>query len=536
MTTPLAPGQIRVLTRRVDGAPDPLLLFRRLADPKHALLLESAETSAQSGRVSFIVPSAAARVEGRGREVRVERLREEGRGVLDWLRAAPRTAPHLVEASEHALTFRFAPPPPGLEAEARLLAPSPLDVLRALTLDARPVDQSAPGAVFLGGLFGFDLLDAFEDLPPPASDPLSVPDLAFLVPSALIRIDHREGQTRVSVPIFGAAEPAASARALSLAAERISNLSGAIEASVELSRQSTPPAPAPDVTAPEQVAVDLDDARFEALVETLKAHIHAGDVFQIVASRTFSAPCDDPLGAYARLRALNPSPYMFFMREARFTLFGASPETALKVNAPRGDELPQLEVKPIAGTRPRGKRPDGTLDLDLDGRLEAELRLHEKEVAEHMMLVDLARNDVARVSAPGTRHVARLLDVERYSHVMHLVSRVRGGLRPGLDALHAYQATLNMGTLTGAPKLKACQLLRGYETSRRGAYGGAVGYLTDEGALDTCIVIRSALVAEGRAHVRAGAGVVLDSDPQGEADETRRKAAAVLAALSGGRG
>jgi anthranilate synthase component 1 len=189
-------------------------------------------------------------------------------------------------------------------------------------------------------------------------------------------------------------------------------------------------------------------------------------------------------------------------------------------------------VRPIAGTAARGRTREGEVDHDLDARREAALRLDTKEVAEHMMLVDLARNDVARVSRPGTRRVSRLLAVERFTHVMHLVSAVEGELADGLDALHAYAATMNMGTLVGAPKVRAAQLLREYEASRRGVYGGAVGYLTNGGEMDTAIVIRAALVRDGIAHIRAGAGIVHDSTPAGEAQETRRKAEAVLRAIA----
>lgn len=215
------------------------------------------------------------------------------------------------------------------------------------------------------------------------------------------------------------------------------------------------------------------------------------------------------------------------MQDADFTLFGASPESALKY----ATETNQVEIYPIAGTRQRGKNTDGSINLDLDGRIELELRCDMKENAEHMMLVDLARNDVARISEAGTRYVADLLKVDRYSHVMHLVSRVVGQLRSDLDALHAYQACMNMGTLTGAPKIRAMQLIRDVEKRRRGSYGGAVGYITGHGDMDTCIVIRSAYVEDGIASVQAGAGVVYDSVPQAEADETRGKAQAVISAI-----
>jgi anthranilate synthase component 1 len=249
-------------------------------------------------------------------------------------------------------------------------------------------------------------------------------------------------------------------------------------------------------------------------------------------SRTFTAPCPDPFEAYVRLRAANPSPYMFFVRSPDAVLLGASPETAVRVSgAPR-----TVSLRPIAGTAPRGRTSDGGIDRELDARLQAALLTDAKELAEHMMLVDLARNDVARVSRAGTRRVSQLLTVDRYQHVMHLVSEVEGELAPGLDALHAYAASLNMGTLVGAPKIRAAELLRQHEPSKRGPYGGAVGYLTHGGELDTAIVIRSAFVRAGVAHVRAGAGVVLDSDPASEAAETRRKAQAVLEAVTGAEG
>jgi anthranilate synthase component 1 len=262
-------------------------------------------------------------------------------------------------------------------------------------------------------------------------------------------------------------------------------------------------------------------------VTFLKEHILAGDIFQVVPSRTFSLPCQSPILAYQQLKLLNPSPYMFFMQDADFALFGASPESALKYTTTSN----QVEIYPIAGTRPRGKRQDGSLDNDLDSRIELNLREDLKEKSEHIMLVDLARNDVARVSQPGTRYVKELLKVDRYSHVMHLVSRVVGQLRTDLDALHAYQACLNMGTLVGAPKVSAATLIRQVEQQRRGSYGGAVGYLDGQGNMDSCIVIRSAFVQHNIAHVQAGAGVVYDSVAQSEADETRAKAQAVIKAV-----
>ena len=238
-------------------------------------------------------------------------------------------------------------------------------------------------------------------------------------------------------------------------------------------------------------------------------------------------PCTKPFAAYEKLRVFNPSPYMYYIIDDDFTLFGASPETYVKVDG----KSRRIEIRPIAGTRRRGVTPEGEIDHELDMRLEAELRLDEKELAEHMMLVDLARNDVARVSEPKTRGLEQLLSVDRYSHVMHLVSCVKGQLRKDLDGLHAYQASMNMGTLVGAPKVKAAEILRQIEKTKRGFYGGAVGYFEGDGNMNTAIVIRSALVRDGVAHVRAGAGVVYDSVPDDETQETKNKAEAVLRAI-----
>jgi len=275
------------------------------------------------------------------------------------------------------------------------------------------------------------------------------------------------------------------------------------------------------------VAVNISDLEFNDIVSTLKKQIVKGNIFQVVPSRAFTLPCPNPLAAYNQLKATNPSPYMFYIKDQEFVLFGASPESALKYES----ENNQVEVYPIAGTRRRGFNSDGTINPDLDGRMELDLRLDKKELAEHIMLVDLARNDVARISEAGTRTVAQLLKVDRYSHVMHLVSRVIGQLRGDLDALHAYQACMNMGTLVGAPKIKASALIREVEQQRRGSYGGAVGYINSAGDMDTCIVIRSAFVSNGKATIQAGAGVVFDSDPQAETDETRAKAQAVISAI-----
>jgi anthranilate synthase component 1 len=514
-------GEALALSRTLDVCPDAVTLYAKLSEGgcrPHTMLLESADVS-RSGETSLILSRAALRLSARGRTVDIDALSENGKNLLPHLAARLRETGRVVDDGA-SLHIHFPDPRGGSEAE-RLHAPNVLDAARTTILGLRLDDADAPPPL-LAGTFAYDLIASYEALPPARHDPLEWPDFELWLCEELVMIHHAARRTSVVRYVYGGAgAEAAYHDAADALRQRVAELAEPLpptEAPSE--RQSAAPAAA-------EPSCDLDDDAFGALVERLKQHIVAGDVFQIVPSRSFELPCPDALAAYRRLRALNPSPYMFFVVGGAGTLFGASPESALKVSGrPR-----RVTINPIAGTRPRARRPGGAIDGDLDGRLEAELRLDEKELAEHLMLVDLARNDVARVSRPGTRVVECLLDVVRYSHVMHLVSLVSGELRDDLDALHAYVATMNMGTLVGAPKLKAAELLRRYEQGARGPYGGAVGYLRADGVFDSCIVIRSAVVRGGQAAVRAGCGVVFDSDPAAEALETRRKADAVLAAL-----
>lgn len=507
-------GEALALSRTIGRLPDPIALYERLAGGPDTLLLESLDARTKEAERTFLIPRAALRAECRGRVVSVAALTPVGRQAL------PTLARWLAERAEvsrqdDVLSATYPPPPTHVSEEERLAAPSPFDALRALATRWTLRGPTAVPTLLVAGVFAYDMLGVIETLPDEQHDPLKFPDFQFWLPEQLVILDHKKRSTTVVGLALGGEDPQTS---YGHAMTAVGELAAAVE---ESAAALEPPPAAPEVSS----TTDLTDETFAGVVADLKERIVAGDVFQIVPSRTFSAPCAEPLAAYRRLRVLNPSPYMFFVRARQHTLFGASPETCVKVTGST------VEIRPIAGTARRGRTAEGELDLDLDGRLEAELRLSEKEVAEHMMLIDLARNDVARVSKPGSRYVPHLLTVDRYSHVMHLVSYVEGELKPGLDALHAYAASMNMGTLVGAPKLEAARILRERETTRRGPYGGAVGYLTCAGDLDTAIVIRSALVKEGTAYVRAGAGVVADSDPASEAEETRRKAQAVLKAL-----
>jgi anthranilate synthase component 1 len=516
-------GVIRPLVRRLADAPDPLGVYAALANGgarAHTFLLESADRTQPFAERSLIGARMALHVVAEPEATRVAALSPNGDAALPWVRDA--LADRGAVADGRSVRVPHPRAARCTDERLRFRQPSPLDVLRVLQQAARLASRPNDWCHILVGTLGYDLIDCFESLPRGGPDPLDQPVVECWLPDRLLVVDHARRQTTAVATAWGGdgftARYHDATRDLEALVAAV-RAGGVAPPRVDADGETDPLAP----TAP----ADLDDVSFAALVQRLQHHLAQGDCYQIVPSRTFTAPCPDPLSAYARLRRRNPSPYLFFARGEHTVLFGASPEACLRVDG----ATRRVSITPIAGTAARGRAPDGRLDPDLDLRREVALRLDRKESAEHLMLVDLARNDVARVSEPGTRRVSRLLAVERYAHVMHLVSEVTGTLAPGVDALEAYAATMNMGTLVGAPKVRAAELLRLHEPSRRGAYGGAVGYLRDDDTLETAIVIRSAIVQGGIAHVRAGAGVVLDSDPAREAQETSRKAAAVLEAL-----
>ncbi|MDH0448153.1 MULTISPECIES: anthranilate synthase component 1 [unclassified Shewanella] len=514
---------------------DPLRLYQHITqDAPHTMLLESAEIDSKENLKSMVMTHAALMIRCDGYRLRFSALSDNGISLLAPIEQffTARASQTQCQRDGHNLVVTLQKDTELKDEDARLKSTSPLDGLRLfvkhIDCGAHTDSQSKPAFkdLFLGGVLAYDLIDTVEPLPEAPNGANDCPDYLFYLAETLILIDHKQKHAELITHNFSEGTEKHSVVTQALA-ERAENIRAQCEA---LAKNATPAPALVGITATEQVNVSDED--FKQTVIDLKEHIIAGDIFQVVPSRSFSLPCPNTLGAYRALRLTNPSPYMFYFRGHDFTLFGASPESALKYEASNN----QVEVYPIAGTRKRGKTASGKIDFDLDSRIELELRLDKKELSEHLMLVDLARNDIARISQSGSRKVAELLKVDRYSHVMHLVSRVTGQLRQDLDALHAYQACMNMGTLVGAPKVRASQLVRQAEKTRRGSYGGAVGYLNALGDMDTCIVIRSAFVKNGVAHIQAGAGVVFDSDPQSEADETRQKAQAVISAIKMGAG
>ncbi|MGH9292989.1 MAG: anthranilate synthase component I family protein [Acidimicrobiales bacterium] len=381
----------------------------------------------------------------------------------------------------------------------------------------------------LVGYFGYDVVREIERLGPPAIDDRGLPDAVVSVIGELAAFDHWRQRVTLVDNVVVPRTPSGSLdkRAATAAYEASLGRLGELAGDLGRRRDEAPVAP-PDASAAlaeHEVRRCVSSEQFRAAVEAAKEHISAGDAFQVVLSQRFDLDLGcDPFDVYRMLRQVNPSPYMFFLRQGGVAVVGASPEPLVQLLDGR------VVSRPIAGTRRRGS-------TDAEDRLrEAELVEHPKEVAEHVMLVDLARNDVGRVVEYGTEQVDELMVVERYSHVMHLTSQVSGKLRAGRGPIDVLRATMPAGTVSGAPKVRAMEIIDDLETTRRGPYAGVVGYVDFSGNLDTAIAIRTLVVGpDGRASVQAGAGIVADSDPAAEDRECADKAAAVLAAVAAAR-
>ena len=498
--------------------------------PVDCVLLESADITTKASRTTVAVLEASTRLTCWGGTVMAEALDavDGGGPGADGLAALARLeaglAEHVSDRCPGRLTLSLptiCDDDPTVEERERLTALSTIEPLRLLA--RAEVDH--PHLPLEAGAFAFDYLSTFESLPEVAQGANTCPDYLFYDARIILVVDHPTQEASLVGASVDAADLERRMEALATAIDGIEDPADNTDTAIEA------PAGGPDSPVLHAVPT-VSDADFEAVVEEMRGYIADGDVYQVVPSRGFTIDCPDALAAYHVLRHANPSPYMFYLAAPDFELFGASPESALLYSVRSG----RVAIRPIAGTRPRGLHPDGSVDHERDTRLELELRTDAKEVAEHVMLVDLARNDVARVSRPGTRSVQDLLRVDRYSRVMHLVSEVSGELAEDLDALDAFRASMTMGTLTGAPKLRAAELIRQAEGVRRGSYGGSVGYIRGDGELDTCIVIRSGFVSAGTALVQAGAGVVAASSPAAEAAETVHKARAVLEAVAAAQG
>ncbi|MFI5226409.1 MAG: anthranilate synthase component I family protein [Candidatus Limnocylindrales bacterium] len=520
-TDPLSLGE----TKRLAGSADTILLratrpadletpigaFLRIDDGGPAYLLESVEGGERLGRYSFM-------------GIGPRRLLEVSDGI-----ASVRTRPLSVAAYDASLPTETT------------TVPDPLAALRAFVPRRRvePVDgmpRFTGGAV---GALAYDAVASFEpSVPLPEADPVAVPAATFIESDLVLVFDHLT-HTLSAIASLHTEAPDLEGRyriaeaAIFAALERTSRPSATELGTVGVGRADGVGAPAGQRavdaghTATADVRTSLGRDEYIRAVEVAKDAIAAGEAIQVVLARrqSFDVPGGgdgrpiDGIALYRALRRVNPSPYLFFVRAPSFEVVGASPELLLQVEGDR------LTTHPIAGTRPRGATPAE------DQLLAEQLQRDPKERAEHVMLVDLGRNDLGRVARPGTVAVSKYMEVERYSHVLHLVSHVEARLAPGNDALDAVRAVFPAGTLSGAPKVRAMQLIAAAERERRGLYGGAVGYLGYDGNLDTAITIRSAVLREGQVHIHSGAGIVAGSVPEREFEETEHKAAALRRAI-----
>ncbi len=402
------------------------------------------------------------------------------------------------------------------QTERRALAPGedPLHLIRQAFAQVKPVQIDGLPR-FVGGAVGYlsyDVVRYFERLPETAVQELDTPDMAFMLPDTLVIFDHAKHQLIVLANAHNTGDPDA---AYDDAVRRIDEIVASL-------RKPLTAIPQADRPLNDDLHSNMTREHYEASVRAAKEYIAAGDAFQIVLSQRFSCKTSaPPFAIYRALRALNPSPYMFYLHfGSDLSLIGASPEMMVRL------EDGVATMRPIAGTRPRGATDEE------DKRLETELLADPKERAEHVMLVDLGRNDLGRVCDYGTVKVPRMMYVERYSHVMHIVSQVEGRLRAGMNAFDLLRATLPAGTLSGAPKVRAMEIIEELEGTRRGPYGGAVGYFSYDGSMDTCITIRTLLMQGDTVYVQAGAGIVADSDPAREYEETVNKARALAVAIN----
>ncbi|WP_127530746.1 anthranilate synthase component I [Paenibacillus kobensis] len=408
------------------------------------------------------------------------------------------------------------------KGEKTELRDKPLELLKAKLRTYRsPQLQDLPpftgGAI---GFFGYDLLQYYEKLPSHRIDDLQMNDLQFMFCDQVIVFDHVKQQIQVigNVHIPEGATDQDIEAAYNATCARIDAAIERLQQPLPL--QVTAGGPVPSDPELGEVKSNVTKEQFLANVDKAKDYIRAGDIFQVVLSQRFSIETEvNPLHVYRVLRTMNPSPYMYYLKLDDEIIVGTSPEALVKVD---GDKV---ETRPIAGTRPRGKTPEQ------DAALEVELLADEKERAEHLMLVDLGRNDIGRVSEFGTVKCDAYMEIERYSHVMHIVSNVSGKLRQDKDFFDAFISCMPAGTVSGAPKLRAMEIIAELENESRGAYAGAIGYLGFGGSLNTCITIRTIIFKNGKAYVQAGAGIVWDSVPENEYEETVNKAKASLKAI-----
>jgi len=456
----------------------PVSAFLKIDDNRHSFLLESMEGGEKWARYSFLGSRPSVIVKSYGKSVEITRDKK--------------TAKHFFERD-------------------------PLEVIKKILSAYKPVpDPSLPrffgGAV---GFMGYDVVQFFEELPAREKEGLNLPDIFFMITDTLVIFDNVTQMIKVvsNAHVKGQSAEAAYKEATKKVNALVSKLKSGVKGP-RVKVKGKPKTKEHDLTS------NLTQSQYEQVVLKAKEFIKAGDIFQVVPSQRFETKITiEPFEIYRALRLINPSPYMYFLRCGDATVVGASPEVMVRLEGER------IDLRPIAGTRRRGASEEE------DKTLAEELLADPKERAEHIMLVDLGRNDVGRVSEPGSVYVSELMVIERYSHVMHIVSNVRGRLSGNRDAYDVIRACFPAGTVSGAPKIRAMEIIDELEPTRRGPYAGAVGYFGFSGNMDTCITIRTLVIKKDIAYIQAGGGVVADSDPAAEYQETVNKAKAMMRAV-----
>ncbi len=455
----------------------PVSAFRKIDDGRNSFLLESVEGGEKWARYSFLGSRPEVIVRSSGRTVEIVR---------------------------HGRT------------ERRSFQRDPLEVLGDVLSSYRPVPDPGLPRFHGGGVgfLGYDIVRFFERVPDRPKPGLDTPDLFFMITDTLVIFDNVTH--RIKVVSNAHVNDRSATAAYRAAVKKIDGIVAKIKKGDRRQKSGV----RRRTIKKTALTSNFTPARYEQAVLKAKEYIKAGDIFQVVPSQRFERPIGvEPFEIYRALRLVNPSPYMYFLRCGDTTVVGASPEVMVRLESAR------IELRPIAGTRKRGATEEE------DRALEQELLADPKERAEHIMLVDLGRNDVGRVSEPGSVRVSELMVIERYSHVMHIVSNVRGRLSPGRDAYDVIRACFPAGTVSGAPKIRAMEIIDELEPTRRGPYAGAVGYFGFSGNMDTCITIRTLVIRNGKAYIQAGGGVVADSDPAAEYQETVNKAKAMMRAV-----
>jgi anthranilate synthase component 1 len=453
----------------------PLSAFRKIDDGKSSFLLESVEGGEKWGRYSFLGSGSSHLFRSRGEEFEILKNGEVLRK--------------------------------GNVSDPLLALENFMGTYHPVHHDDLP--RFSGGAV---GYLSYDIVRSFERLPDRLQQDIDFYDCSFMITDTLLAFDNLKKKIKVIINVVLDGRRSLE-EAYQEAQGRIQSIIARLQKlrSCSSGRKPSPPSP---------LRSNFSKEDYMKVVEKAKAYIRAGDIIQVVPSQRFSTEIHcEPFDIYRALRSINPSPYLFYLKMNGMVLMGSSPEVMVRL------EGKQVELRPIAGTRRRGKTREE------DRVLEKDLLADEKEKAEHIMLVDLGRNDVGRVSEIGSVKVTELMSVERYSHVMHIVSNVQGTLAPGENGFDVFRATFPAGTVSGAPKIRAMEIIEELEPSRRGFYAGAVGYFSFLGNMDTCITIRSILVKDGKAYVQAGGGIVADSDPEKEYEETMHKAQAIFKAI-----